>query len=101
MFKGVGCISNLSCVACSLAAAWKKQKTQPKDAAASSAAALPPPAAPKDEKNKLLQVGDRVKLLGVSPQTAVAAEAVVKVVGTGSLLMEGYDFKVGDLPFAL
>jgi hypothetical protein len=31
----------------------------------------------------------------------VAAEAVVKVVGTGSLLMEGYDFKVGDLPFAL
>lgn len=49
--------------------------------------------APKDRSGKELHVGDRVQLLQPLSKIA-AAEAVVKVVGEGSTLLIGKDYKV-------
>lgn len=49
--------------------------------------------APKDAKGKALAVNDRVKIM--SFRDGPAAEAVVKVVGVGSPLMSGKEYKVG------
>jgi hypothetical protein len=69
-----------------LAELWKQKR----QASASPDAAANPPA-PKD-KNSLLQVGDCVLLYG--PDRISAAEGVVKVVGTGSLLINNLSHKV-------
>jgi chitodextrinase len=70
-----------------LAELWKQKR----QASTSPDAAATPPA-PKDKNSQLLQVGDRVLLYG--PDRISAAEGVVKVVGTGSLLINNLSHKV-------